>query len=125
MTSIFVYGTLMPGQARWPMLAPYTVTEPQPERVPGSLVNTGMGYPGLVDVGSSRWVRGWRVDLAPVSTDRALAALDAIEGTAVGLYRRVQVTAESGIRCWTYEYLHATPDLPDLGGRWPEIIKDW
>ncbi len=59
--------------------------------------------------------------LAAASADRALAALDVVEGTAVGLYRRISVVTEGGVRCWTYEYLQATPELRDLDGRWPAV----
>jgi len=118
-TLVFVYGTLMPGHVRWPVLAPFVACQPQRDRVRGLLVDTGAGYPGLVDVGCSRWVHGWRVELRPGNTDRALTTLDAVEGTAVGLYRRMEVMTANGMRCWTYEYLHGTPDLLDLNGRWP------
>ncbi len=117
MTAVFVYGTLMPGQSRWPILAPYAAAPASEDRVGGRLVDTGSGYPGLLveDIGE---VHGFVVKLQADLVDVALRRLDAVEGTEVGLYRRVQVRTASGRTCWTYELLVLEPWMLDLGGRW-------
>ena len=44
-THLFVYGTLRPGQERWPHLAPFVVDQGHDDTVPGALYDTGNGYP--------------------------------------------------------------------------------
>lgn len=117
MASVFVYGTLMPGQPRWPFLSEFVVAQPVPDSITGRLLDTGCGYPGLIDGRGS--VHGWSVDLDPRRVTRALEVLDAIEGTEVGLYRRIRVRTRSGVDCWTYLYLDDSEGLRDLRGRWP------
>jgi gamma-glutamylcyclotransferase (GGCT)/AIG2-like uncharacterized protein YtfP len=117
MTAVFVYGTLMPGQVRWPQLAPYAAAPVSQDQVGGRLVDTGSGYPGLLPEDTGE-VHGFVVELQPALEDIALRRLDEVEGTDVGLYRRVQVKTASGRTCWTYELLVFEPWMPDLGGRW-------
>src|SRR4051794_28689689 len=45
--ALFVYGTLMPGHLRWSMLAPHA-TDQRPATVPGTLYDTGNGWPAAV-----------------------------------------------------------------------------
>ena len=45
-TSVFVYGTLMPGHLRWEVLAPHAA-EHRPASVDGVLWDTGRGWPAL------------------------------------------------------------------------------
>jgi gamma-glutamylcyclotransferase (GGCT)/AIG2-like uncharacterized protein YtfP len=117
-TSVFVYGTLMPGESRWASLAPYAVGEPQRDKLAGRLVDSGCGYPGLIDLGADDAVHGWVVELDPHRTVDALAHLDEIEGTGIGLYVREFVRTFGGRTCWTYRYLHATDGMTDLRGSW-------
>ena len=42
---LFVYGTLQPGDVRWPFLAPYVADEGVPDTVCGRVYDTGRGYP--------------------------------------------------------------------------------
>jgi Gamma-glutamyl cyclotransferase, AIG2-like len=44
---LFVYGTLMPGRLRWPLVAADVVRQ-RPSAVRGTLYDTGRGYPALV-----------------------------------------------------------------------------
>jgi gamma-glutamylcyclotransferase (GGCT)/AIG2-like uncharacterized protein YtfP len=44
-THLFVYGTLRPGQQRWPFLEPFVTDEGHYESVVGTLYDTGHGYP--------------------------------------------------------------------------------
>ena len=43
-THLFVYGTLRPGQQRWPFLEPFVTDEGDDESVVGALYNTGNGW---------------------------------------------------------------------------------
>lgn len=117
-TAVFVYGTLMPGQPRWGHLAPYAAGEPVRDQVAGRLVDTGCGYPGLVDLGAAATAHGWVVTLEGARLAAALERLDEIEGTQVGLYVREVVATLGGRTCWTYRYLRATDDLTELPGSW-------
>lgn len=103
---VFVYGTLQPGEARWPLLAPY-IDHARPltrSGVPGALFDTHRGWPAAVfGRGSGRTVPGVVVRLRADGIATALAALDDIEGTASGLFRPVLVTA-GGQDCWAYHW---------------------
>ena len=49
MTSrVFVYGTLQPGQPRWPLLAPFGIQIGSLARARGALFDTGYGWPAAV-----------------------------------------------------------------------------
>lgn len=103
---VFVYGTLQPGQPRWPALARFTA---QPNAtheasVPGQLFDTGYRWPAAVfEPDSTDHVPGVVVRLDPESIDEALLTLDAIEGVDSGLFQRVIVTA-GGHTCWSYNW---------------------
>lgn len=116
--SVFVYGTLMPGQSRWDLLAPYAVGDATRDQISGRLIDTGYGYPGLIDLGADTTVHGWVVDLDNPRTSEALAYLDEIEGTAAGLYAREVVCTASGRTCWTYRYLQPAAGMRNLRGSW-------
>lgn len=117
--AVFVYGTLMPGQSRWSQLEPYAVGHGESDSVRGVLLDTGCGYPALTDLGADSLTHGIVVDLDPLLFAQALQAMDAIEGTASGLYRRVKVTTLAGRTVWTYEFLHGQSGMTTLEGRWP------
>ncbi|WP_224861786.1 gamma-glutamylcyclotransferase [[Mycobacterium] zoologicum] len=104
MTShVFVYGTLMPGQCRWPTLAMWADGPPEPDSVDGELFDTGFGYPAAV-VGPSGRIPGFTVALSPQSLPEALAVLDGIEGTGHGLYQRISIVTEGGTPAWIYTW---------------------
>lgn len=96
---VFVYGTLMPGEQRWPALAAYAVGEPVACTTRGRLFDTGRGYPAMFDGDAD--VPGWLVRLADATLEEAVAALDGIEGTERGLYVRRRVTVD-GHPAWVY-----------------------
>ncbi|MGY1653300.1 gamma-glutamylcyclotransferase family protein [Geodermatophilus sp. SYSU D01119] len=109
--TVFVYGTLKPGHARWPALAPFA-DEPAGVRetaVRGALWDTGYGWPAMTSGAAP--VPGVLVPLVPSRVAEALALLDAIEGVAVGLFQRVRVTTADGTPCWTYRWPGATTDF--------------
>jgi gamma-glutamylcyclotransferase (GGCT)/AIG2-like uncharacterized protein YtfP len=113
-TTVFVYGTLMPGRLRWPHIEPH-VAGHRPAAVPGTLLDTGHGYPALVLEGSGT-VHGVALDLRPASAPAALDLLDDIEGRA---YRRVEVTSAEGERLQTYVWVASTAGFePIPSGRW-------
>jgi gamma-glutamylcyclotransferase (GGCT)/AIG2-like uncharacterized protein YtfP len=122
MTTLFVYGTLLPGEVRWHHLAPYVTDDGTPDAVPGTLYDTGLGYPAFRATGTS-FVHGRRFTLVPDTLAAALAHLDAVEGAVRGLYRRITVRSVAGFDVELYEYgadgTHGALDLVAIpGGDW-------
>ena len=129
-TAVFVYGTLMPGQVRWPLLASFA-TGCRPATARGRLWDTGLGYPaacfdsgGGGDAGAGEGVGegvgeipGVLVTIGPGSVAAALAVLDRIEGEGV-LFRRVDVVTSAG-SAMSYEWLGPTEGFRPLPGGWP------
>jgi gamma-glutamylcyclotransferase (GGCT)/AIG2-like uncharacterized protein YtfP len=112
---LFVYGTLMPGEARWPLLSPLvSPADPEPAAAGGRLYRTPYGWPAAVfsgdagsgpDVllaeGAGATVPGLVLTLR--EPGRALPVLDEIEGTATGLFERRLIVTTAG-RCWAYHW---------------------
>ena len=98
-SSLFVYGTLMPGQQRWEVLAPFVHGAPEPALVRGSLVDTGHGYPAMFP--GEAVVPGYLVRLRADSMVEALDVLDRVEGTATNLFERV-LSHAAGTAVWVY-----------------------
>jgi gamma-glutamylcyclotransferase (GGCT)/AIG2-like uncharacterized protein YtfP len=96
---LFVYGTLAPGQQRWPALAPFVVGEGRPATVEGLLYDTGYEYPAA-RFGGDGTIHGRVFQLTDVQ--RALDELDVVEGAVELLYERVQVVSSAGA-AWAYE----------------------
>ena len=115
---VFVYGTLKPGDVRWPLVERYVIDQVR-DATSGRLFDTGMGYPAA-RFGSEGTITGWRLRLTPATLGAALAELDEIEGAVWGLYRRVAVTTASGEVAWAYEFGADPVGLTDLRGTWPE-----
>lgn len=108
-SQVFVYGTLMPGQLRWGMLAPWCMGEPVEDSVPGALFRTPYGWPAAVfDAAVPTSVPGVRIRIIPEKIDSALDALDVIEGTRASLFTRVLVTTTQGADVWSYTWMHGT-----------------
>ncbi len=119
--ALFVYGTLMRGELRAPLLGRHRPREWSAARAPGRLVDLG-AYPGLVP--GSGLVHGERVRVADLPA--ALAQLDEVEdfagyGDPENLYRRVITRAvdRAGASClaWTYRYL-GEDGAPLASGDW-------
>ncbi len=108
---LFVYGKLQPGHR-----PPRTASCARPDRVRGVLYDLGV-YPAAVHVGSAeQWVRGYVVEI----DDRELhEELDAYEGVAERLYRRIRTVTESGTEVWVYEYARPLPDDAVAIDVWP------
>ena len=114
--ALFVYGTLMPGRLRWPLVE-LEVTATREATLAGTLLDTGRGYPALVLDGGGE-VHGWVLELDPARLDGVLAELDRIEGPE---YARVTASTADGSPVQTYVFLgdpSGCTSLPD--GRWPE-----
>jgi gamma-glutamylcyclotransferase (GGCT)/AIG2-like uncharacterized protein YtfP len=116
---LFVYGTLQPGRLRWPVLAPFA-TGHRSASVPGTLHDTGSGWPVAVFDDGDGDVPGVLVELDPDQLDAALALLDRIEGTVAGLLVRVVVTTTDGATAWAYHWPSATAGMRPIS-RWDSV----
>ena len=118
-TVLFVYGTLLPGDVRWPLLERYVADSGTADRVRGHLFDTGLDYPAAIfDEGVEAWVLGRRYRLDAARLDEALEVLDIEEDTVAGLYRRISVTTESGANAWAYAYGTGLDLTPIPSGDW-------
>ena len=113
---MFVYGTLMPGESRWPHLRPYARSW-RPATVPGRLWDTGLGYPAAKFGDPAGEIPGVVVRLRSEAAEAAIRLLDQIEAEG-RLYRRVEVSTGRG-RALTYEWLGPTDGFRPLPGGWP------
>lgn len=101
---LFVYGTLMPGRLRWPVLERFAV-EHREARVPGAIFDSGAGWPVAVfDADGDGAVPGVLVELDPVTVGEALPILDEVEDTATDRLRRIVVTTTDGVAAWAYHH---------------------
>lgn len=113
---LFVYGTLMPGEPRWPALAPYVDSW---ERVTaaGRIWDTGQGYPAVRFDPVGQPVPGVLVTLDAGRATEAVDVLDGIEAEGE-LYRRVEVPTSAGA-AHAYEWLGPVDGLVLLPAGWP------
>jgi gamma-glutamylcyclotransferase (GGCT)/AIG2-like uncharacterized protein YtfP len=109
---LFVYGTLAPGASHWPVLAPHVTGEPRRARLPGTLYDTGFGYPAL-RLAAGPGVPGWLVELTTPAT--VLSAVDDYEGAR---FRRVRVTVDVGTQAWTYVWTGPVDGMRRLTNPW-------
>jgi gamma-glutamylcyclotransferase (GGCT)/AIG2-like uncharacterized protein YtfP len=101
-TAVFVYGTLLPGEERWPLVEAHVVAA-RPATVRGALFDTGAGYPcALFDRDGT--IPGAVLELRPGDVDTVLAILDEVEGVDLGLYERVVVTTDANEPAWSYAW---------------------
>lgn len=117
---VFVYGTLKPGEERWPILAPFAIgagaTREASAR--GRMFDTGYGWPAAVfDSAINDQVPGVVVALQPDSVGAALVTLDEVEGVSEGEYERIVVQAD-GISCWAYHWPAPTGQFRRINS-WP------
>ena len=116
-THLFVYGTLRPGQQRWPFLEPFVTDEGHDESVVGTLYDTGHGYPAA-KFDRSGTIFGRVYPLKLDRLDEGLKLLDEVEGAVIDLFRRVAITTSTGIEAWAYEYC-GEPQFPEIArGDW-------
>lgn len=116
-SSLFAYGTLLPGEPRWHFLQPFVVDEGRTASVTGTLFDTGEGYPAAV-FGADGIIHGRVFDLLASRHDEALEVLDAVEGGVEGGYRRVVVATTDDESVWAYAYGGGLRLTPIEGGSW-------
>ena len=116
-THLFVYGTLRPGQQRWPFLEPFVIDEGRDESVVGMLYDTGHGYPAA-KFDRSGTIFGRVYPLKLDRLDEGLKLLDDVEGAVIDLFHRVAITTSTGLEAWAYEYC-GEPQFPEIArGDW-------
>lgn len=115
---LFVYGTLLPGEERWPILEQFVVGSGHPTVVRGSLFDTGEGYPAASFEPDGAGVRGQVFRLDPQRLAEALDVLDDVEDAVLGLYRRVRIVTEDGVEAWAYQNGEGLTLTPIAGGDW-------
>jgi gamma-glutamylcyclotransferase (GGCT)/AIG2-like uncharacterized protein YtfP len=117
---LFVYGTLRPGEVRWPFLEPFVIDEGHDDSVAGVVYDTGLGYPAAIFGGTSR-ILGRVYRLRNDRYDEALRVLDEVEAAVAGLYRRVIVETAAGHRAWAYAYGSGLTLTPIESGDWMSV----
>lgn len=113
--NVFVYGTLRPGEPRWPLVAD-AVAGTEPASAAGTLWDTGRGYPAAVFDGAGS-IPGEVLRIAAGRWDEVVGRLDRIEGEGT-LYRRVVVETSVGPAV-SYEWLGSTDGFAPLPHGWP------
>jgi gamma-glutamylcyclotransferase (GGCT)/AIG2-like uncharacterized protein YtfP len=116
---VFVYGTLQPSGLAWHRIEAHVIGEPVATRLPGTLYDTGQGYPALHADPNGPGVPGWTLRLDSPAT--ALAALDHYEGDD---YQRIRVVDAAGRLCWTYVWTADVGGLVRLAHGWPARQAD-
>lgn len=118
---LFVYGTLLGGAPQGALLAGRTRTR---ATVRGTLYALPAGYPALVLQGQGV-VHGEVVDGLDA---RLMALIDRYEGVDEGLYERVEVDVDVGLRRErAFTYVMAHPErrggrrVPE--GRWAWVVR--
>ncbi len=114
---LFVYGTLQPGETRWPQLERWVVDEGARDSVGGELFDTGLDYPAAL-FNDRATIHGRTYVLRHDTYDACLAHLDRVEGTVEGLYSRLVVTTALGHLAWAYEYGSGLDLVPIPSGDW-------
>jgi len=115
--NLFVYGTLRPGDVRWPLLAQFVTDDGVDDTASGTVFDTGLGYPAAV-FGGDGSIRGRTYGLRDDRLDEALDVLDEEEGTVAGLYERVEIITASGLVAWAYAYGTGLDLTPIPSGDW-------
>ena len=108
-TGLFVYGTLMPGHARWPHLEPFATTWTEATAT-GRLFDTGHDFPCATFDPDGDAIPGVVVELVDATREEALEAMDRIEGF---LYVRIEVETSVG-PAWSYAWTGRTDDLTPI-----------
>jgi len=114
-TALFVYGTLLPDQERWPLIADHVVAV-RDATVAGTLFDTGHGYPCARFDGDGS-IPGALLELRDDELDAVLAMVDEIEGVDIGLYERVIVTTDANEPAWSYAWAQDLDGLVKIA-RW-------
>ena len=122
MDRLFVYGTLRTGQERWSFLEPFVSGPGNPDQAAGRLFDSGLGFPAALfdDDRKSRsgTIFGDTFELSSESLHEALELLDEVESAVEGLYKRTQITTDSGKLVWAYQYGEGLALTPIPSGDW-------
>lgn len=116
---VFVYGTLKRGGSNHRFLSGQQFVAAA-RTVPGYTLCQPADYPGLIEeAGDTEGVVGEVWSVSPI----CLAKLDQLEGTHMGLYRRIPIAladphAELSVE--TYLYLRSVSGVPRIGSNWTE-----
>jgi gamma-glutamylcyclotransferase (GGCT)/AIG2-like uncharacterized protein YtfP len=113
--AVFVYGTLLPGESRWPLLAPFA-TEVVEASASGRLFDTGRGYPAARFADGPFSISGACVRIAEERWESVLELLDGIEAEGI-LFRRMEVVTTAGPAA-SYEWLGDTNGFRELPAGW-------
>lgn len=130
-TTVFVYGTLMPGERNAHVAAKGGAFSARPARLPGHrlLHLWPEAYPAVVPGGETEVVRGFALTYAPADWPLALPFLDELEGVdeRPPLYTRVPVTLtlEGGAALDAWVYLYALEERLARPGVRPVPGGDW
>jgi gamma-glutamylcyclotransferase (GGCT)/AIG2-like uncharacterized protein YtfP len=116
-THLFVYGTLRPGELRWPFLEPFVMDEGHDDSVPGALYDTQHDYPAA-RFDQPGEIHGRVYSLREDRLIEGLELLDEVEGAVVDLFRRVAIKTSTGLDAWAYEYCGDNPFPPIPSGNW-------
>jgi gamma-glutamylcyclotransferase (GGCT)/AIG2-like uncharacterized protein YtfP len=117
---LFVYGTLMPGRLRWPLLAPFA-TGHRPAEAAGHLFDSGQGWPVAVFCAESAAViSGVLVDLEATRLVECLRVIDEVEDTATDELRRVAIVTLAGEPAWAYHATRSSDALTPIV-RWDAV----
>lgn len=119
---IAVYGTLLPGGSAWHLLEPLVAESGGTISLPGTLYDTGSGYPALVlddraraegKANGSGSVPAQLFRLAdPVAS---IPVLDRYEGPE---YSRLRLEVADHPACWVYEWTESVAGMRPLPGGW-------
>jgi gamma-glutamylcyclotransferase (GGCT)/AIG2-like uncharacterized protein YtfP len=116
-THLFVYGTLRPGEERWPFLEPFATDDGHDDSTGGAVYDTDHGYPAArFDVAGT--IHGRVYSLRAERLEEALQLLDEVEGAVVDLFRRVEIRTATGVDAWAYEYCGDTQFTRIDSGNW-------
>lgn len=130
-TTVFVYGTLMPGERNAHVAAQGGAFSARSARLPGHrlLHLRPEAYPAVVPGGPAEAVRGFALTYAPADWPLALPFLDRLEGVdeTPPLYTRtpVTLTLEGGEALPAWVYLYARADRLAQDGVQPVPGGDW
>lgn len=113
-----VYGTLQRHEPAWPLLQPLVTGEPESITLPGTLYDTGKGYPALL-LDDGPGVPAQLFALRAPAT--ALPVLDEYEGPE---YERAVLGPHGAARCcsrtrfWVYTWIASTVGMTPLPAGW-------
>lgn len=118
---IFLYGTLIPGEERWPHLEPF-VTSVEPDTARGLVYETEFGYPAArFDCTNTvpNLIHGVTVAIDPDIADECMELVDEIEAAEAGLFHRIVVVTGAGRTAWSYQYGTGLDSLETIrSGSW-------